>query len=113
VKLSFEAIMDLKACKHYGFSGPFNAPVTDALCTGTDRYHWSIQKSELHYLSPSRCKFCSRIIFETKSEFGSTITVASSGLFDAPVTEELCTGTGWYHWNIQKSEEKLEQIIPV
>ena len=51
--------------------------------------------------------------FKTKSEFGSTITVAASGLFDAPVTEELCTGTGWYHWNIQKSAEKLEQIIPV
>jgi hypothetical protein len=51
--------------------------------------------------------------FETKSDLKSINTVAASGLFDAPVTEELCTGTDWYHWNIQKSAEKLEQIIPV
>jgi hypothetical protein len=42
-----------------------------------------------------------------------TITVDASGLFDAPVTKELCTGTDWYHWDIQKSAGKLEQIIPV
>jgi hypothetical protein len=43
----------------------------------------------------------------------STNTVVASGLFDGPVTDKLGTGTDWYHWNIQKSAEKLEQIIPV
>jgi hypothetical protein len=33
--------------------------------------------------------------------------------FDASVTEELYTGTDWYHWNIQKICRKLGQIIPV
>jgi hypothetical protein len=54
-----------------------------------------------------------RSSFETKSGFESTNTVAASGLFAGPVTDKLSTGTDWYHWNIQKSAEKLEQIIPV
>jgi hypothetical protein len=39
--------------------------------------------------------------------------MAALVLFDTPVTGELCTGTDWYHWNIQKSAGKFEQIIPV
>ena len=36
--------------QHYGYEGPFDTPVTEELCTGTDWYHWNIQKSELYYL---------------------------------------------------------------
>jgi hypothetical protein len=82
--------------QHYGCAGPFDTPVTEELCTGTDWYHWNIQKSELYYLFPSICKFCSRIIFETKSGFEKHEHCSCSGLFDASVTEELCTGTDWY-----------------
>jgi hypothetical protein len=109
VKSSFEASLDLKACKHYSCSGPFNAPVAEELCTGTDWYHWNIQKSELYYPSPSKCMLCSRIIFETKSGVESTNNVTASGLSAGPVTDELGTGTDWYHWNLQESAENLNK----
>jgi hypothetical protein len=51
--------------------------------------------------------------FETKSRFEKHKHCSCSGLLDASVTEELCTGTDWYHWDIQKSAGKFEQIIPV
>jgi hypothetical protein len=50
--------------------------------------------------------------FETKSGFESTKNYSCSGLSVGPVTDKICAGTDWYHWNIQESAEEFEQMIP-